>query len=89
MLGPDTPRRLQCNLLAPAVVYADACGEGHLGVAMFADGSVIVAHTHAPAWLAALGIGVLEQAAALFGLCVAMEVDPGRNVLLFCDNTGR
>ena len=88
MLGSDTPRRVQCNLASPVVVYTDACGEGHLGVTIYLDGCSIVAHTHAPAWLCGLGIGVLEQAATVLGLCLAAEVAPGRNILLFCDNTG-
>lgn len=88
MMGSDVPRRLNCNVLAPVVVCTDACGEGHLGVAVYLDGMVILAHTHAPEWLTSLGIGVLEQAAAVYGLCVAAEVAPGRNVLLFCDYTG-
>ena len=88
MLGSDSPRRIQCNLTSPTVVYTDACGDGHLGVTMFVDGTVIVAHSHAPAWLCDLGIGVLEQAATVYGLCMAAEVAPGRNVLLFCDNMG-
>ena len=54
----------------------------------FLDGMVIISHTHAPEWLAGLGIGVLEQAGTVLGMCVAAEVAPGRNVLLFCDNTG-
>ena len=88
MLGSDIPRRLQCNLRPPVVVYTDACGEGHLGCTVFLDGMVIISHTHAPEWLAGLGIGVLEQAGTVLGMCVAAEVAPGRNVLLFCDNTG-
>ena len=30
----------------------------------------------------------MEQAGTVLGMCVAAEVAPGRNVLMFCDNTG-
>ena len=53
MLGADAPRRLTCNFEAPALVCGDACGSGHLGVALFADRRVCGAtRTHWSGWQA-------------------------------------
>ena len=87
-LGVDKPRRATCDVARPVLVYTDACGEGHLGVSLFIDGRAVVAHCHVPQWMRTLGIAELELAGAIFGLTMAAEFAPGRNVLLRCDNQG-
>ena len=88
MLHSATPRRLSCFREHPIVVYSDACGDGHLGVTIFDGAQRWTAHTHVPAWMNNLHINVKEMAAALFALCLTVEVSQKRQVLLCCDNTG-
>ena len=68
--------------MPPALVYTDACGEGHLGACVFDGEHQWVAHAHIPSWMQKMSINVKEMAAALFGLCVMVEVTRGRQMLL-------
>ena len=86
MVGGLVHRRIPCSPISPVLVYTDACGDGHIGVAVFLGGFAYVAHTHVPKWMRAFKIGELEMPGALFGLCVATELATGRPILICCDN---
>ena len=88
LVGGAAPRRVSRSFLPPVQVYVGACGEGNLGVSTHVDNAAYVVHTHAPEWMCGLGIGVLGMAAGLLGLCAAVELFPGQQAILPCDNNG-
>ena len=90
MLRNASERRTWFRGARPIVVYDDAAGFGHLGVAIYADGTEFVYSPHCPEWMADAHCDIydLEIAAALFGLCVVAEFCPDRSVTMCRDNRG-
>ena len=56
---------------------------------IYAGGVCRAFSSHLPPWVAGAegGIDDFEMAGIIYGICIAAEFDPGRAVILCCDNT--
>ena len=87
ILCSSTPRKVALNPKKPILVYADASGEGHIGVVIFFDGTRKMMHTHLPEWFQEeFGIYEFELAGMILALMIASLLKPGHPVLMCGDN---
>ena len=86
-ISATTPRKITLNPKKPILVYADACGEGHIGIVIFFDGSRKIMHTHLPErFHDEFGIFEFELAGMILAITVASLLKPGHPVLMCGDN---
>ena len=88
------PRPIDLHAKIPIVLYADAEGSGH-GAAGVSDGSQsasCVTHTHLPQWIRGPNLDTaifeFDLAAISLGVYIAVDLFPGRPILIGADNQG-